>query len=89
VLATAGAVLTCAALLAGWLPARRASFVDPIAALRHERQRGRRPPQGFDRGRSRMTIQLMPNWSCSWPKRDAKNVSCIGMKILPPLESAA
>lgn len=45
--------------------------------------------QGLDRGRSRRIIQLMPNWSCTWAKRDAKKVSSIGMKTLPPLERAA
>jgi len=45
--------------------------------------------QGFDRGRSRRIIQLMPNWSCTWANRDAKKVSSIGIKTLPPLVSAA
>jgi predicted permease len=36
VFAVAGLVLAVAAVLAGWLPARRASRVDPLVALRHE-----------------------------------------------------
>lgn len=36
VLALAGFVLLCAAVLAGWGPARRASRIDPLVALRQE-----------------------------------------------------
>jgi ABC-type antimicrobial peptide transport system permease subunit len=35
-LASAGAALAVAAMTAGWLPARRASRVSPLIALRHE-----------------------------------------------------
>jgi ABC-type antimicrobial peptide transport system permease subunit len=35
-LAVAGVVLVSAAVLAGYAPARRASRIDPLAALRHE-----------------------------------------------------
>jgi len=36
VVVTASLVLSLTALMAGWLPARRASRVDPLIALRHE-----------------------------------------------------
>ena len=36
ILALAGVVLVSAAILAGYAPARRASRIDPLAALRHE-----------------------------------------------------
>jgi macrolide transport system ATP-binding/permease protein len=35
-LALAAAVLFCAAILAGYVPARRASRIDPLAAVRHD-----------------------------------------------------
>jgi ABC-type antimicrobial peptide transport system permease subunit len=35
-LVLAGAVLVSAAIVAGYAPARRASRIDPLAALRHE-----------------------------------------------------
>lgn len=40
-------------------------------------------------GRSLRIIQLMPNRSCTWPKREAKNVSWIGIRTRPPSERAA
>ena len=36
VFAVAALVLAAVGLLAGWLPARRASHVDPLVSLRHE-----------------------------------------------------
>ena len=36
VFAVAGIILAAVAVVAGWLPAHRASRVDPLAALRHE-----------------------------------------------------
>ena len=49
------------------------------------------PPLLYGRGgtgRSWRIIQLMPNRSCTCPKREAKNVSCIDIKTRPPSESA-
>lgn len=40
-------------------------------------------------GRSLRIIQLMPKRSCTWPKREAKNVSWIGIRTRPPSERAA
>src|SRR5205085_8950272 len=41
-LALAGVVLLSAVILAGYAPARRASRIDPLAALRHEEDMGLR-----------------------------------------------
>ena len=35
-LTSAVAILACAVILAGYMPAREASRIDPMAALRHE-----------------------------------------------------
>lgn len=40
-------------------------------------------------GRSWTIIQLMPDRSRTWPKREAKKVSCIGIRTWPPSERAA
>src|SRR6186997_1845878 len=50
-----------------------------------------RPPTPYVRGgigRSWRIIQLSPNRSRSWPNREAKNVSSIGIKTSPPSQSA-
>jgi hypothetical protein len=39
-------------------------------------------------GRSWRIIQLIPNRSCTCPKREAKNVSWMGMRMRPPCDSA-
>jgi hypothetical protein len=48
-------------------------------------------PEPSPRGdwRSWRIIQLMPNRSRTCPKREAKNVSCIGINTRPPSERAA
>lgn len=45
-------------------------------------------PHALGIGLSWMIIQLMPNLSRNWPKRCAKKVSPIAMKISPPSASA-
>ena len=63
----------------------------PISMLNSLRAHNRGFPEPSPRGewRSWRIIQLMPNRSRTCPKREAKNVSCIGINTRPPSERAA